>query len=657
MTRRGIYISRTAALHLIKILIAFHSPHGIIKHNISGRGAGGMITGEIIRTIIFTIILGSFGIVLSDKFRIPGIIFYFAMGITAGPGFAGLLHPGSLGNGLSIMITVFVIIILFEGGFSLNIKHIKSLQAVLLREIILSAIIMMCVAFLSARYIAGLRWEVSLIFASIAVVTGPTVIKPVLRYIPVNNRVKNFLNGEAVLIDAVGAILAIVTLDFVLTRHEIVISIAGFTGALAAGIFSGLLFGFVTHYILCRTKLILKAGSSFFVLGSVFLSYICPELVVPESGLLAVVITGVALSTMNYRMKESILDFKDQITRIVTSILFVLLSASFDLRHFTEYLPGGLLVVLIIIIARFPTVFLSTWNENFTVKEKIFMSWLGPRGIIALSVASIAAIKLKAAGMENAFMLEILVFMLISVTVILQGMTAGALAGRLGILIKGDRNLIILNVNSVSLMLAEKWQNDNATVLFVDSSSRNCRLAEKREFACCEGNALDPATYAGIEMDNYTSVLAASDNSEINVLFCMFLKNNFGISNLYTILNEKANGELSEIIHNENIKLAFGAQGKNDENFTWDGFLTRLKDVFSLKKQELNWYQIDNKNFINNTPGTYPFPKGVTVFFVERDGRDRYIYHSSFTLHMNDKICLMAAPAIIEKIKPLLNSV
>jgi NhaP-type Na+/H+ or K+/H+ antiporter len=198
-----------------------------------------MVTGNIIQTILLSIVLGATGIVLSDKLKIPGILFYFAMGIIAGPGITGFLQPSDLGEGLSIMITVFVIIILFEGGLSLDLKQIRSLKSVLIKDIILSVLITVTAGFLAARYIIKLPWEVSLIFGTIVVVTGPTVIKPVIRFIPLSNKVKNFLNGESVLIDAVGAILAIITLEFVLTRNEIFLSIAGFAGAIIAEFYQG----------------------------------------------------------------------------------------------------------------------------------------------------------------------------------------------------------------------------------------------------------------------------------------------------------------------------------------------------------------------------------------------------------------------------------
>ena len=349
---------------------------------------------------------------------------------------------------------------------------------------------------------------------------------------------------------------------------------------------------------------------------------------------------------MDYRPKEKILNFKDQVTRIITSVLFVLLSANFEIKYISQYMEEGLVIV-----------FISTAKENFSAREKLFMSWLGPRGIIALSVASIASIKLEAAGIEKAHTIEILIFMLISLTVLMQGLSAKWVALKLNILVKGDRSLIILGVNEISLMIAEKWRNDRTDILFIDSNSKKCRMARQKEFLCIEGNALDSATYRGIEIENYTSALAASDNNEINILFCRFLKETYGVENLYTVLNEKATEELAEIIKEENIKLAFSTRSKDDENFSWNGFLSRLKDVFSIDKQGLKWFQITCSEFTKNSAGKYPLPKDVTIFLVVRNGTDRYIYHTSFELRLNDEIYAMASQEGMERMQSLLCSI
>ena len=615
-----------------------------------------MFEGIAVQTIIFSIIFGAIGIAFSDKFKIPGILLFFFMGILFSPNFLDIINPSALGQGLNIMITIFVIIILFEGGMSLNMRHVRSLWMPLFKDISLSIIVMICVGFFAAKFIVGLPWEVSIVFSSIIIVTGPTVIKPIIRYIPLDSKVKNFLNGESVLIDAVGAILTIIVLQFVLTSNELSHSILGFIRSLFIGVVSGVLFGLFIRLFINKTKILTPANNGFLVLAVVFISYTASEILQPESGLLTVVIVGLILSTIDFKYRDNIFNFIEQITRIFISILFVLLAANFNLKNVTTYLVDGSIIIGLIILSRFIIIFLSTAKSTFTFREKIFISWLGPRGIVALSIASIAGIKLSAAGVENAHAIETLVFMLISVTVLLQGMSATWVAEKLKIVKKGDGNIIILGVNNISLAIAEKWRDDKTDVIFIDSNKKNCKLAEQKGFPCSEGNGLEPVTYSSILMDNYTSALATSENNEINVLFCSFLKENFGIENLYTILNEKASVELAEMMDYKDIKLAFVARNRKEENLSVEGFLSKLKGLFSYKEESIAAIvPVTNRNFLSYKPGTYPFPDDVIILAVLRNNTERYIYHTSFQLQLDDKLYVMGLPESVKNLKTLLS--
>jgi len=615
-----------------------------------------MFEGIAVQTIIFSIIFGAIGIAFSDKFKIPGILLFFFMGILFSPNFLDIINPSALGQGLNIMITIFVIIILFEGGMSLNMRHVRSLWMPLFKDISLSIIVMICVGFFAARFIVGLPWEVSIVFSSIIIVTGPTVIKPIIRYIPLDSKVKNFLNGESVLIDAVGAILTIIVLQFVLTSNELSHSILGFIRSLFIGVVSGVVFGLFIRLFINKTKILTPANNSFLVLAVVFISYTASEILQPESGLLTVVIVGLILSTIDFKYRDNIFNFIEQITRIFISILFVLLAANFNLKNVTTYLVDGSIIIGLIILSRFIIIFLSTAESAFTFREKIFISWLGPRGIVALSIASIAGIKLSAAGVENAHAIETLVFMLISVTVLLQGMSATWVAEKLKIVKKGDGNIIILGVNNISLAIAEKWRDDKTDVIFIDSNKKNCKLAEQKGFPCREGNGLEPVTYSSIVMDNYTSALATSENNEINVLFCSFLKENFGIEHLYTILNEKASVELAEMMDYKDIKLAFVARNRKEENLSVEGFLSKLKGLFSYKEESIAAIvPVTNRNFLSYKPGTYPFPDDVIILAVLRNNTERYIYHTSFQLQLDDKLYVMGLPENVKNLKTLLS--
>ena len=505
-------------------------------------------------SIIAATAVGSFCLAASEKTKIPEILYYFIFGIALGKYSLGIINTDSLGGGLTIIVSLFVVIILFEGGLSLNVTRLKQINRPLSRQILLTLAVMFPVGFISAHYILNLNHELSLMFASLTVVTGPTVIKPIIRYIPLRNRVTTFLNGEAVIIDAVGAVLWIAVLDYVLSTQVVHNTVFRFLYTIAIGALNGMLFGLLTKFLITRTNTIHNSIKSIFMLGIIFLNFMTAELVAAESGLMSVATLGIIMSTIDYKTKESLLSFKEQMTRIIIAILFILLAANFNFNLLSAMLLPGFMVVLILILARFPIVFASTAGADFNLRERIFMGWIGPRGIIALSLVSIAGIKLKAAGFPDSGIIEILVFMLIAVTVLLQSASARYIARRLKITIHGDRNIILLGVNNVSLTVADCWRRHGHDVVFIDTLKSNCANTEKMGYKCVLGNGLNSQTFSNFDVDHYNSALAASTNHELNVLFCRFIKDTYGISNLYCLQSADSSDELDEIIADLGIK-------------------------------------------------------------------------------------------------------
>ncbi len=577
--------------------------------------------------------------VAADLMRIPAILLYFTTGILLGPYALHLIDPGSLGEGLNVLITVFVSLILFEGGLSLNFNQVRRIKLPLIRQIVYTTIFTFAAGWLAARYIAGLSAEISLVFASLTIVTGPTVIKPITRHIPLRRSVDTMLNGEAVLIDAVGAVLAIIVLEYVISRQFVGNPVMSFAGSIACGAVCGAIFGVLTRFAF-RLKSLSSSPRNILITGLILLLYFLAETLFRESGLMAVVTYGVSLSRVEYRIKKKILGFKEQISRTTIAILFILLSANFNLRYLSEHFAAGLAVVGVLIAVRFPVVLLSTHGADFSIRERLFIGWLGPRGIVALAIASVAGMKLADAGVENARAVELLVFLLISTTVLVQGLGARRLAIKLGITTGGDRNLIILGINRITLALAREWQQNQNDVLFIDSDARQCELAAKEGFPYAAGNALDPSVYEGIDLEHYTSVLAASRNNEINILFCKFVKENFGIRNLYTVLTEKATVELSEIMQTDGIRPAFG------RHETGESAGSKLMRTFlSLIRADAGKYatfrtEVTNADMLRLKPGEFTLPAGVMVLFVVRN-RNCFIYHNDFRFDRNDTAVLI----------------
>lgn len=505
-------------------------------------------------SIIAATAIGSFCLAASEKTKIPEILYYFIFGIAFGKYSLGIINTDSLCGGLTIIVSLFVVIILFEGGLSLNVTRLKQINKPLSRQILFTLAVMFPIGFIAAHYIMDLSHELSLMFASLTIVTGPTVIKPIIRYIPLSNRVTTFLNGEAVIIDAIGAVLSIVVLDYVLSTQVVQNTILRFLYTIAIGAVNGALFGLLTKFLITRTKTIHPSIKSIFMLGIIFLNFMTAELVAAESGLMSVAILGIIMSTIDYKNKESLLSFKEQMTRIIIAILFILLAANFNFKLLSAMLLPGFMVVFILILVRFPIVFTSTAGANFNFRERLFMGWIGPRGIIALSLVSIAGIKLKAAGFSDSDKIELLVFMLIAVTVFIQSISARHIARRLKITIHGDRNIILLSVNNVSLTVADRWRRHGHDAVFIDTLKSNCAIAEKEGYKCVLGNGLNSQTFANFDVDHYNSAFAASTNYELNVLFCRFIKDTYGISNLYCLQSVDSSEELNEIIADVKIK-------------------------------------------------------------------------------------------------------
>ena len=501
------------------------------------------------QTIFVSIAAGAFAITISDRFKFPSIVLYLALGIILGPHFLDIISPkDAFGNGLSMLIVVFVSIILFEGGLSLDLQSLKLLKKSITKQLIFGIIITMGVAWLASYFIFGLSTELALVFSSLTVVTGPTVIMPIIKRINLNPKVKCFLSGESVLIDAIGAILAIVVLQFVIKQELLRYSVTDFALSVSVGLMVGLSFGVVSKYLLKISNLINGKNFSIFILGLVFLCYFLAEMLSKEAGIMSVAIFGLIMSTIKYRIKEKLLNFKDKLSRVTISILFILLAAGFNLNDLFNYWLEGCIVVILIILARFIVVFLSTRKNDFNIREKLFLGWVGPRGIIALSVASIAVIQLQSIGNKDARLIEILIFLLISITVIMQGLSAKFVAKKLKILVEGDGDIIILGVNNLTLSISKVWRQLDEDVLFIDSYEANCKMAEKEGFKVLHGNCLDPSLYEDIDLGYYRTVLSATTNSGINTLFCRFCKENYGIKNLYSTITEEANKVLFDII-------------------------------------------------------------------------------------------------------------
>jgi NhaP-type Na+/H+ or K+/H+ antiporter len=372
--------------------------------------------------------------VVARHLRIPGIVLLLLVGVLLGPDVANIIRPARLGEGLRHIVGAAVAVILFEGGMNLDIVRLTREALTIRRLVTVGAAITAIGGALAARYVMGWEWRVAIPFGTLVIVTGPTVITPLLRRIRVNRKVHTILQAEGVLIDPIGAIVAVVALEVVLAQ-ELGIAARGLLGIpsrLVLGAAVGAAGGFIMAKLLASERLIPEGLESVFTLALLLALYAGCEAILSESGIMAAPIAGIVVGNMPSRPSRELKDFKEQLTVLLVGLLFVLLPADVRLAEVTGLGWRGVLTAVLLMVAVRPLdVAVSTAGSDLTIRERLFIAWLGPRGIVAAAVASLFATELTQQGIEEGLELRALVFLTIALTVMLQGMGGARVAAAL----------------------------------------------------------------------------------------------------------------------------------------------------------------------------------------------------------------------------------
>jgi len=503
------------------------------------------------------IILGILAQWVAWKLKIPAILPLILTGLFVGPfstmisadgnkwiepvwnGQNGLFPGESLFNFVSLAIAL----ILFEGGLTLKKDEIKSVGPVIYKLITLGAIVTMVTAGIAAHFIIGLNWPLSFLFSSLIIVTGPTVITPILRNLPLKKDISTILKWEGILIDPVGALVAVLVFEFIslggdhgteYTKETLLefgkIIIIGFSiGFTSAYVFAtALKQRWIPHYLLNVVALALVLGV--FVLADLFAH---------ESGLLAVVIMGMVLGNMNIPALKDVLYFKETISILLISILFILLSANINLSDLELIYNWNSLILFgfVVLIVRPIGVFLSSRKSGLIRNEKIFISWVGPRGIVAAGIASLFGLKLTMQGVENANYITPLVFMIVLGTVLLNATTAKIVAKLTGVLLKKSEGILIVGASDPSRLIASYLKRNNKRVVLIDSNRTNISLAKEAGIEAFECDIYADEIFENIELNDIGFLLALTGSPTINEYALSKLKPDFGEEGAYRLIS------------------------------------------------------------------------------------------------------------------------
>lgn len=474
---------------------------------------------------------------LAWRLRLPAILFLLLSGILAGP-VLGVLDPGALFGPLLFPLTsLAVALILFEGSLTLHLSEWREIGSVVRRMVTLGALATWVVIAVATHLLLGFSWELAVLFGSLTLVTGPTVIVPMLRVVRPRASVANILRWEGIVIDPIGALAAVVTFSFIVSRDQggWSQSLATFAGVIGCGTLLGVLGGWALGVVL-RRHWLPEYLHNLAALAAVLGVFIASNLLVHESGLLAVTLMGMWLANMRGVDVKPILHFKENLSVLLISGLFILLAARLDLKALLALGPATLALLAVIqFIARPLNIGLSTLGSALGWRERALLAWIAPRGIVAAAVSAIFALRLLEHGDPNAQLLVPLTFLVIIGTVVLQSATARPLARLLGVAEPAPAGFLIIGANPVARALGKALNQLGSRVLLTDSSWENIRAARMDGLPTYFGNPTSQHADAHLDLVGLGHLLALSPSSEMNALACMRFRHDFAEPRRFTL--------------------------------------------------------------------------------------------------------------------------
>ena len=511
------------------------------------------------------IILGILAQWVAWKFKIPAILPLILIGLLVGPIAAEYLSEDHTkwiepiwngeeglfpGESLFYFVSLAISIILFEGGLTLRLKEIKNVGPVITKLITVGSVVTFFGAAVAAHYIFYLSWEMSYLFSALIIVTGPTVITPILRNIPLKPDVSAVLKWEGILIDPIGALVAVLVFEF--------ISVGGGgeftkTAMIEFGkiVLFGTTFGFTFAHGLnfaINKRLIPHYLLNVFALASVLGVFVLSDSFAHESGLLAVVVMGMVLGNSNSPYLKELLYFKESLSVLLISILFILLAANINMEDLLLIYNWNTVVLfsVVVFILRPIGVFLSTYNSSLKLNERLFISWVGPRGIVAAGIASLFGLKLAKEGVAGAEYITPLVFMIVLGTVLFNATTARFFAKIVGVFLKQSNGILIIGATKASRLIGDYLEKNDRHVVLIDNNQTNILKAKELGLEAINSNIYSDSLEDNIELSDVGYLIALTGNSDINTFAINKFGKDFGENGAFRLVTRE---EISDPNH------------------------------------------------------------------------------------------------------------
>ncbi|MEM7365036.1 MAG: sodium:proton antiporter [Pseudomonadota bacterium] len=545
--------------------------------------------------------------------RLPAILFLLLSGIVVGP-VLGLLDPDALfGDLLFPIVSLAVAVILFEGALTLRFSELSEVGSTVTNLVTIGALVTWGVTSVAAHYLIGFDMKLAFLFGALVVVTGPTVIVPMLRTVRPNSRISRVLRWEGIVIDPLGALLAVLAFDVYISAAN-----GGTYGHVAwvfgqivlVGTVLGIVAGFALGWLL-RQHLIPEYLRSVMTLLVVFVVFALSEAVHHESGLLAVTLFGITLTNLKGVEIEDILDFKESLSVLLISGLFILLAARIDVSGILAVgAPAIYLLLVIMLVARPLSVLVSSLGSSLTWQERTLIAWIGPRGIVCAAVAALFALKLEAEGVSEAALMVPLAFMVIIGTVVIQSVTAKPLAHYLGVRDPAPAGVLIVGAGTVARAIARALQEQDVRVLVTDSDYANIRDARMDELEVYFGNPVSEHADRHLDLTGIGRVFAMSGRPYFDALASVTFGPIFGPKSTY----ELAISASAELTRKHQISSRHRGSQLFGDRINYSQLAGQLRHGGQIKTTALT-EAFDYQNWCDSNPGATP------LFGFDPDGR------------------------------------
>lgn len=546
------------------------------------------------------------------------------------------------GNMLFYIVSLSIGIILFEGGLTLKKKEIQNVGSVIGKLVSVGALITFIGAALASHYIMNLSWPISFLFSGLIIVTGPTVIAPILRNIPLNKDVAAILKWEGILIDPVGALVAVLVFEFISSgssgAHFTSHAFMAFGKIVLIGSCIGFTAGYLLHFLI-KEKLVPHYLLNVFTLALVMLVFVLSDVLAHESGLLSVVVMGMVLGNLDVDEVKDILHFKEALSVLLISILFILLSANIDMEHLIllNDIRVLILFLVIILVIRPLGVFLSSTGSSLSINEKLFISWVGPRGIVAAGIASLFGLRLVQQGVKGAEYITPLVFIIVLGTVLLNATTARMVARLLKVTTKKSTGILMVGANLAARLIAKYLADNGRNIVLLDTNKFNVRRSQDMGLTALEADIYNDDLEDNIELNNMGYLMAMTGSSDVNKYAIEKFNHSFGENGTFRLISSEEKNSVGE-------EHSTGLFSFHDDYISFNGIARDYPQINELPIQNHAVYAKIISD-INNSP--YSIPLFIKRF--ESNAIDIIPSDStSLTIEDGDVLVYMGKPIDVE---------